>query len=500
MSSSMKRIMRILVAEEDRDFVEMIKPSLLHAGDQQYQVETVSSGADCLQKLRGEKFDILLLDHALPDGEGLEWIKRFNKMGIGIPTVFVTAKGDPQMSIQAMQEGVFDYINRSAECAKAFPFVVNRAIEGHQLMIEKVRLQKELIEARHFLDSIIDNAGDASTVVDLEGKLIYWNHGADTIYGYRKEEVLGRRPIDFLFPQDEILKAREEKIFQRLMAQIWKGEVVANVEVKRQTKRGRDITVSVTLSPLKDASGRIIGVSRICKDITQMKKAEEKLLLSERLSCMGEMIAGVAHEIRNPLSGIKINTQVLARKKDFPAIEKQILDGTLEGVEKIQKIVEDMLDYAKPRAAEYKKEAINSVVEKSLDVLNVQLKNANILTSFQQGDALPLVKIDRHQIQQVLINIMLNAIHAMDKGGALTIRTFLTDNGGVGIEVKDTGVGISAAHLKRIFDPFFTTKSRGTGLGLSISQKLLENHGALIDAASVEGKGSVFTIRFPAIG
>ncbi len=133
------------------------------------------------------------------------------------------------------------------------------------------------------------------------------------------------------------------------MAQVWKGEVISNVEVKRQTKGGRDITVSVTLSPLKDASGKIVGASRICKDITQMKKAEEKLLLSERLSSMGELIAGVAHEIRNPLAGIKINTQVLARKKDFPAMEKQLLESTLEGIEKIQKIVEDMLDYAKPQ-------------------------------------------------------------------------------------------------------------------------------------------------------
>ncbi|MBA4422853.1 MAG: hypothetical protein C0390_07080 [Syntrophus sp. (in: bacteria)] len=495
----MNRAMRILVVEEDRDFIEMIKTSLLKAGDQ-YQAEVVSSGADCLKKLQSDKFDILLLDHSLPDGEGLEWLRRFNKMGIGVPTIFVTATGDPQMSIQAMQEGVFDYINRSAECAKAFPFVVNRAIEGYNLMIEKVKLQKELIEARNFLESIIEKAGDAISVVDLEGKIIYWNEGAEKIYGYRKEETLGRRPLDFLVPQDETLKAMEEKRFHGLMVQVWKGEVVSNVEVRRQTKGGRDITVSVTLSPLKDASGRIVGASRICKDITQMKKAEEKLLLSERLSSMGELIAGVAHEIRNPLAGIKINTQVLARQKEFPAMEKQLLESTLEGIEKIQKIVEDMLDYAKPRAAQYKKEAINPIMEKSLSVLNVQLKNANIITSFERGEELPRIKIDRHQIQQVLINIIRNAIHAMDKGGALTARTFITDRGEVGIEVKDTGVGISAAHLKKIFDPFFTTKSRGTGLGLSISQKLLENHGALIDVISEEGKGSVFTIRFPAGG
>ena len=334
--------MRILVSGGDRDFIEMIKTSLLQTGGQ-YHVESVSSGDDCEKRLRGGKYDILLLDHSLPDGSGLEWLRRFNQMGIGIPTVFVTAKGDPQMSIQAMQEGVFDYINRSAECAKAFPFVVNRAIEGHNLMVEKVRLQKELIEARNFLESIIEKAGDAITVVDREGKIIYWNEGAEKIYGYRKEEVLGRKS-DFLFPQDESLKAREEKQFHELMEQVWKGTVVSNVEVRRQAKGSREITVSVTLSPLKDASGKIVGASRICKDITQMKKAEEKLLLSERLSSMGELIAGVAHEIRNPLAGIKINTQVLARKHAFPAMEKQLLESTLEGIEKIQKIVEDMLD------------------------------------------------------------------------------------------------------------------------------------------------------------
>lgn len=493
----MNKSTRILLAEEDGDFIEMITASLLQAGGG-YEVEAVCSGADCLKKLRSGAYDILLLDHSLPDGEGLEWLKRFNQTGVAIPTIFVTAKGDPQMSIQAMQEGVFDYINRSAECAKAFPFVVNRAIAGYNLMLEKVRLQKELIEARNFLESIIDKAGDAISVVDLEGKLIYWNEGAEKIYGYTRQEVLGKSPLDLIFPSDEAMKAKEEKRFRELMVRVWKGEVISNIEAKRQAKGGREITVSVTLSPLRDASGKIIGSSRICKDISEMKKAEEKLVLSERLSSMGEMIAGVAHEIRNPLAGIKINTQVFARKKDVPVPDRQLLDSTLEGIEKIQKIVDDMLDYAKPRAAEYKKEAINPIVDKSLDVLQAQLKNANIATAFHRGMDLPPIRIDRHQIQQVLINIMLNAIHAMGKGGALTIRTFQTKQGAVGIAVKDTGVGIPKGHLKRIFDPFFSTKSRGTGLGLSISQKLLENHGALIEVASEEGKGSIFTILFPA--
>jgi PAS domain S-box-containing protein len=490
------RRIRILVAEEDSAFLKMIEDSLKESRGL-YEVEKVSSGEECLKRLQDEKFDILLLDHLLRDGKGLNWLRRFNEMGIGIPTVFVTATGDPQLSIEAMKEGIFDYINRSAECAKAFPFVVNRAIEGYSLMVEKVRLQKELIETKNFLESIVEKAGDAISVVDLEGKVLYWNEGAEKIYGYQKEEVLGKRISQFLFPQDEKLRAKEEKFMDELMARVKGGEVIPNVEVKRLTKEGKELIISMTISPLRNADGRIVGASRICKDITDLKKAEQRLILAERLSSLGELTAGVAHELRNPLAGIKINTQILSRKKDLPEMEKKLLNSTQEGIEKIQKIVDDMLHFAKPKASHFKEEEINEVVDKSLAILQTKLKKGNIYSVFEREEKLPRVRIDIHQIQQVLVNLMLNAIQAMEKGGRLTLRTFLGKDCGVRVEVKDTGVGISRSHLKKIFDPFFTTKSEGTGLGLSISLKILENHGATIDVVSEEGKGATFTIHFP---
>jgi PAS domain S-box-containing protein len=492
----MSRKIRILVGEEDSAFCKVIEDSLKESGGL-YEIEKVSLGEECLKRLQDEKFDILLLDHLLPDGKGLNWLRRFNEMGIGIPTIFVTAKGDPQLSIEAMKEGVFDYINRSAECAKAFPFVVNRAIEGYSLMVEKVRLQKELIETKNFLESIVEKAGDAISVVDLEGKVLYWNEGAEHIYGYWKEEVMGERFSEFLYSRDEKLRADEERFTEALMARVKKGEVVPNVEVRRRTRDGREIITSMTISPLRDSEGRIIGASRICKDITHLKKAEERLILAERLSSLGELTAGVAHELRNPLAGIKINTQILSRKKDLPEMEKKLLNSTQEGIEKIQKIVDDMLHFAKPKASHFKEEGINEVVESSLAILQTKLKKGNISSFFQRRENLPQVRIDLHQIQQVLINLMLNALQAMEKGGTLMIRTFLEDGGGVGVEVKDTGVGIPKSNLKKIFDPFFTTKSEGTGLGLSISLKILENHGATIDVVSEEGKGATFTIHFP---
>ena len=495
-SCSLDKNIRILVAEEDPGFLKMIEDSLKASGSL-YHMEKASSGKECLKKLREERFDILVLDHSLADGEGLEWLRQFNELGVGIPTIFVTATGDPKLAIEAMKEGVFDYINRSAECAKAFPFVVNRAIEGHGLMLEKVRLQKELIETKNFLESIVEKAGDAISVVDLEGKVLYWNEGAEKIYGYKREEVWGKKLFEFLYPRGERLKAEEEKLMGQWMARVKKGEVIPNVEVKRQTKDGKEIIISTTISPLRNAEGRIIGASRICKDVTDLKKAEERLVLAERLSSLGELTAGVAHELRNPLAGIKINTQILSRKKDLPEMEKKLLNSTQEGIEKIQKIVDDMLHFAKPKPSHFKEEDINEVVRESMAVLQTKLKKGSISPVFEEGQGLTRVRIDIHQIQQVLINLMLNAMQAMERGGILTIRTFPEDEGGVGVEVRDTGVGIPGPHLKKIFDPFFTTKSEGTGLGLSISLKILENHGATMDVASEEGKGSVFTIHFP---
>jgi PAS domain S-box-containing protein len=492
----LERKIRILVAEADPSFVQMIGNSMKESGSL-YELEAATSGRDCLGRLREQKFDILLLDHDLPDGKGLDWLRRFNELGVGIPTIFITAKGDSRLAIEAMKEGVFDYVNRSAECAKAFPFLVHRVIDGYSLMVEKVRLQKELIATKNFLESVIEKAGDAISVVDLEGKVLYWNEGAERVYGYSRDEVMGEKLADLLSFRDEKSKEQEECLPDSLIARVKQGEVISNAECRRRTKDGREIIVHMTASPLRSAEGEIVGVTRICRDITHLKKAEERLMLAERLSSLGELTAGVAHELRNPLAGIKINTQVLARKKDLSDTDRRVLESTQEGVERIQKIVDDMLHFARPKAAHFQEEDINEVIEKSLAILQAKIKKGNLSLVFEKGTGLPRLRIDIHQIQQVLINLLLNAIQAMEKGGTLTIRTFPYSRTGVGVEVRDTGVGIPAAHLKKIFDPFFTTKSEGTGLGLSISMKILDNHRAFLDVESEEGKGSVFTLHFP---
>lgn len=492
----MGKKIKILIAEEDEKFIQMIISSLQASGAS-YEIKKAASGQECLQMLQEEKFDLLLLDHSLPDGPGLSYLKKINRSGLATPTVFITAKGDPFLALEAMREGVFDYINRSAECAKAFPFVLHRALEGYNLMVEKVRLQSELIATKNFLESVIEKAGDAISVVDLEGKILYWNEGAERIYGFGKDEALGQKFSDLLYPFDEKARREEENLHHTFMEKIKRGEVVSHVERKIKSKDGREIITSMTISPLRDSEGQITGASRICRDITTLKKAEERLLLAARLSSLGELSAGVAHELRNPLSGIKINMQILARQKDLAEAERRLLKSTQEGIDKIQKIIDDMLNFARPKPANFKPENINDVISHSIAIIQDKFKRANISLIFSKEENLPGLFIDAHQIQQVLINLMLNAQQAMEKGGTLTIRSAHHENGGVKITIKDTGSGIPKEHLHKIFDPFFTTKSEGTGLGLSISLKILENHGATLEVQSEVGSGSVFTINFP---
>jgi signal transduction histidine kinase len=189
---------------------------------------------------------------------------------------------------------------------------------------------------------------------------------------------VGKRLPDLLYPRDEKRRSEEDRLIEGIMTEVMRGEVVSNIEVKRLTKEGKEIITSMTVSPLRDAEGKIIGTTRICKDITQLKKAEERLFLAERLTSLGELTAGVAHELRNPLAGIKINTQMLARRKDPTDVERKLLASTQEGIEKIQKIVDDMLSFAKPKAAHFKEEDMNDVVDRSLSILQTKFKKGNI--------------------------------------------------------------------------------------------------------------------------
>jgi len=233
----------------------------------------------------------------------------------------------------------------------------------------------------------------------------------------------------------------------------------------------------------------------------EMKEMQDQLLRSAKLASMGELVAGVAHEINNPLTGILMFASLSARTPDLPQQVKDNLDLIVSETGRCAKIVRGLLEFARESIPEKKLDSINRVIKHTLDLVSQQAIFQDVDIQCHCEEQLPELELDADQLQQVFFNMFINAGQAMPKGGSLTITSSLQGQGIIRIVVEDTGTGISKDNLERIFDPFFSTKSqKGFGLGLSVSYGIIKNHGGRVDVQSAEGQGTTFTIELPVEG
>ncbi len=353
---------------------------------------------------------------------------------------------------------------------------------------DKVRERtREIEETKQYLENLLENANDVIYTLDTEQRFTYVNSKIEA-WGYRKDDLLGR-------PYLALLSKRHRG--KRLKSTLDIG-AKQFYEVEVVTRTGEPRAVMVSVSPLHGVEGTILGVLGIARDMTETKKLEQQIRNSEKLASVGKLAAGVAHEINNPLGGI-LNCLYNLRKGTLsPSRQEEYWASMEDGVRRVQKIVRQLLDFSQQHEPAFVLTDINHVVNRVL-VLTTHLFAPNSIvleTGFGQG--LPNVMVDRHMIEQVLMNLVLNAVQAMKDGGVLTIRTSVAEGICV-IEVCDTGSGISPTVLPRIFDPFFSTKSEGegTGLGLSVSLGIVERHGGKILVDSEVGKGTTFTLCLP---
>ena len=346
---------------------------------------------------------------------------------------------------------------------------------------------REIEETKQYLENLLENANDVIYTLDPEQRFTYVNSKVEA-WGYRKEDLIGR-------PYLSLLSKRHRG--RRLKSTLDIGaKQVYEVEVMSPTGEARAVMVSV--SPLHDPEGRIQGVLGIARDITDTKKLEQQIRNSEKLASIGKLAAGVAHEINNPLGGI-LNCLYNLRKRTLtPTRQEEYIASMEDGLRRVQKIVRQLLDFSQQHDLQLSPTDINAVVEQVLVLTNHAFVENQIKLDKQLHPDLPPLLVDRHMIEQVLMNLILNAVQAIKGGGLITIRTRVA--GGVcAVDVEDTGCGIPAHVLPRIFDPFFTTKGtgEGTGLGLSVSLGIVERHGGQILVESEVGRRTVFTVCLP---
>ncbi len=363
----------------------------------------------------------------------------------------------------------------------------------------RLKLDAEARANEQYLANIMTDSADGIIGLNSDEEIVSWNRGAESLFGYTANEVLGRH-FSFLVPED-LVKSRE---IERLRKKVTADGYIQNYETERVTKEGRRIIVSLTRTLIKDADGRAIGSSAILRDITEKKKLEERLLQSERLATIGRMSAKVAHEIRNPLSSISLNSELLEEEivsyKGVDSSEaKALLKSITRELDRLTEITDDYLRFAKLPAPHLKELTVNRMVSDLLSMLEPEMEGRGVKVERRLAPRLPKVKADHQQLRRALLNMLKNSLEAMPDGGEIKVTTG-ADTDSVLIKISDTGTGIRSEHMDRIFTPFFSTKEMGTGLGLPLAQQIVAEHGGEITCSSEIGKGASFVVALPIPG
>ena len=266
---------------------------------------------------------------------------------------------------------------------------------------------------------------------------------------------------------------------------------------------GHQVDTDMSIDEIAQLGAHINRMSSalVERDLKIARQTEERVSRSERLAIVGRLAAGVAHQINNPLGGIMLFSNLLLRKFPSEGIERENLERIAAETKRCQRIVQGLLDFARHREPKMERAAVKDVIDKALQLVEHQAMFLSVQTERRYAEDAPLVQLDIAQMQEVFLNLILNAVEAMNGKGRLTVATEAVEDGkAVRVSIADTGCGIDEDKIERVFEPFFTTKEvgKGTGLGLSISRGIVETHGGTIWAASTKGQGTTFFIRLPA--
>jgi len=345
--------------------------------------------------------------------------------------------------------------------------------------------QRRLRQIRAFTDILVSSLPVGLIATGVDGTIRTCNKSACEMLGLDQKRALGKAPRDIL----------PKSLFEGISEGDEKNEQLPR-EITVTDEAGNEKSLHSTLLHFGDKDQHHHGLMLLIQDLSQLKELETELRRSERHAALGKMAAGVAHELRNPLSSIKGLALLLKATSPRDVIDQEKADLLVAEVERLNRSISELLEYARPAKLNKQPIALRSLIEKALQLVQSDLKAANITTSQQFLDTNHSVTVDQDKFIQVLLNLFLNSIQAMPKGGHLAITT-RDDTSSIYIAISDTGYGIEPAIREKVFDPYFTTKLEGTGLGLSLSAKIIEDHSGSLSIDSSNAGGTMVTIRLP---
>jgi two-component system sensor histidine kinase AtoS len=361
-------------------------------------------------------------------------------------------------------------------------------------VVENARLYHDLRRSERFRLHVLDSMASALVAVNTQGEILTFNRAAQSLLGFKEAEVVGQPFGALLGPDgDQLLRATFEN-----------GREVLREETVMRARDGNAIPVSLTTSLLRDERRQVYGTIATFVDLTPLRRAEERARSLDRLAALGRFTSSVAHEIRNPLTGIAAGVQYLARALADAAPQRENLDFILSEIRRLDAIVQDLFDITHPRQLLLRVAPLEGTVRRALQSLEAVLAEHRVTVAIETAPLTPPVPHDADQIQQVFINLLKNAAEASPPGATVQLTI---GPGGRGLpgghgptviaRVRDSGSGICPEHVHTLFEPFFTTKPGGTGLGLYITHDIVERHAGALTVQSEQGCGATFCVELP---
>lgn len=502
---------KILIVDDDPRMCDSIQMLLSR---QDYDITTACSGKEAFELVSKNEYDVALMDIIMPDINGLQLMEQINKQNHDTLVIAVTGSANLDTAIGALRQGAYDYLRKPFEYDELVKTVQN-ALNQKILQLEKKTINGKLSQTEMSYFYLVHNSPDIIYMLDNNGRFTFISEAAHRLLRLKNESLIGKHYSTIVHERD-MGKARWHFNERRTGDRATSG-VELRLKVGMNGTNGNAISESLIYIELKSTGmydktfNKHLGTHGVARDISERKILQDQFYQSQKMEAVGTLAGGIAHDFNNILMGIQGQASLMLLHTDPSHKHYKHLKKIERFIQSASDLTKQLLGYAKGGKYNVRTSDLNIIINNSARMFWRAKKEIKVFTKYQK-DIWP-VEVDRGQIEQVLLNLYINAWQAMPHGGNLYIEsenvtieenaaTSLKNISGryVKLSVRDTGIGMDEKIQKRIFDPFFTTKDmgRGTGLGLASAYGIIQNHNGIIDVNSKQDKGTTFNIYLPA--
>ncbi len=472
---------QVLLVEDDEDDYLLTKLLVSAPENANIQLTWVNSYEAALQALTTGDYDIYLVDYRLGEHTGIDLIQEASRQGSLIPMILLTGQDDLSIDQSALELGAADYLVKGRIDAQLLGRSIRYALRQAQSM-------QKMSEQESRYRTLFEQSIDAIFVADTTLHIQDANSSVEQLFGYTYAELRQLNVLRLFLTVDD---------YRKLRFHVREYHQVKDFEATLLHKSGRKRSCLISVWSVGGQGQN--GFQGMIRDVTEQKRAQQELLIAEKLTMTGKIARSIAHEVRNPLTNLSLSLEQL--KEELPQDDEYIsmyTDIIGRNVERISQLITEMLNSSKPRELDRQPQSLNDVVRDTLHRVSdrLKLRSMQLITDLSDDDCTAL--LDREQIKTALINILINAVEAMEIGvGRLIVRTRCIEPDQISIQIEDNGSGIPEENRKRLFDPFFTGKASGMGLGLTTTQNIVNSHRGTIEVESEVNRGTVFRIILP---